>query len=271
MMDNNESSPRRKIKWKYLAYALCVAVIVVWWMETPDGLLGKSDAVGYAVCHRIEARSFFLEDRQLPLCARCSGMYLGAVAAILYQFLKYPKRGGMPGWKTGIPFMFFVAAFGFDGLNSYLHLFPGFPGLYEPNNILRLITGTGMGIAIAAMLVPAFNQSIWKDWDSRSIYGSWRDYAGLILIPLLFSSLIFLEHPFLRYYLALISSAGVVFVLAMVYTIIWLMVFRKENSFDRWKQLLLPMAAGLATAIVQIGLIDWVRYLFTGTWSGFKF
>jgi hypothetical protein len=198
-------------------------------------------------------------------------MYLGATAAILLQLMKFPKRGGMPGWKTGIPFMIFVTAFGFDGLNSYFHLFPGFPGLYGPNNYLRLITGTGMGIAIAAMLVPAFNQSIWKDWDPRSIFTSWRGYAWLIAVPFLFSSLILVEHPFLRYYLALISSAGVVFVLAMVYTIIWLMVFRRENTFDHWKQLMLPIAAGVATAIFQIGAIDWVRFLFTGTWSGFKF
>ena len=70
----------------------------------------------------------------LPLCARCSGMYLGVVAGILFQFIRYPRKGGMPGWKTGIPFMIFVLAFGIDGLNSYLHLFPGLPGAYEPNN-----------------------------------------------------------------------------------------------------------------------------------------
>ncbi len=257
--------------WKYVVFLICFLVIVAWWIETPGGLLGKADAIGYAVCHRIEARSFFLEDRPLPLCARCSGMYLGVISGILFQLTKYPRRGGMPGWKTGIPFMLFVLAFGVDGLNSYLHLFPGLPGAYEPNNTLRLITGTGMGISIAAMLVPAFNQSVWRDWSSRSIFESWKGYFGLIGIGFAFSSLILINNPFIRYPLALISSAGVLLVLSMVYAIIWLMVFRKENKAESWRQLILPLCAGVLTAIIQIGAIDWVRYLFTGTWSGFKF
>ncbi len=261
----------RSIQWKYLVYLVCLLVIVTWWIETPAGLLGKADAIGYAVCHRIEVRSFFLEDRPLPLCARCSGMYLGVVAGILFQLICYPRKGGMPGWKTGIPFIIFVLAFGIDGLNSYLHLFPGLPGAYEPNNVLRLITGTGMGISISAVLVPAFNQSVWKHWDSGSIFTSWRGYVGIIGIPFTFSSLILYNNPFFRYNLALISAAGVLMVLSMVYAIIWLMVFHKDNQAEGWRQLVLPLCAGLLTAIIQIGAIDWLRYALTGTWAGFKF
>lgn len=258
-------------RWKNIVFLVCALVIIFWWIETPGGLLGKSDAIGYAVCHRIEARSFFLDDRPLPLCARCSGMYLGAVAGILFQFIFFPRRGGMPGWKTGIPFMLFVLAFGIDGLNSYLHLFPGMNGAYEPQNWLRLITGTGMGLSIAAMLVPAFNQSVWKKWDPKSIYTGWKAYLGLIGSGFAVACLLLIDNPFFRYPLALISAAGVILVLGLVYAIIWLMVFHKDNQADRWLDLVIPLCAGLLTAFVQIGVFDWLRYLLTGTWSGFKF
>ncbi len=93
---------------KWLVPIVCLAVLILWLAETPAGLLGKADAVGYAVCHRISVRSFFLDDRPLPLCARCTGMYLGAMAGLLYQFFGYPRRGGMLTWKTGLPFAIFA-------------------------------------------------------------------------------------------------------------------------------------------------------------------
>ena len=40
-------------------------------------LLDTTDYVGAAVCHRITDRSFSIAGRQLPLCARCTGMFLG--------------------------------------------------------------------------------------------------------------------------------------------------------------------------------------------------
>ncbi|NTW42077.1 MAG: response regulator, partial [Cellulomonadaceae bacterium] len=48
---------------KYGLPAAALALLVTWLTLTPDGLLGKMDAIGCAVCHRIEERSFFLADR----------------------------------------------------------------------------------------------------------------------------------------------------------------------------------------------------------------
>ena len=47
------------------------------------GLLDKANRAAYAVCHRIAERSFTFAGRPLPLCARCSGTYLGAVAGLI--------------------------------------------------------------------------------------------------------------------------------------------------------------------------------------------
>jgi uncharacterized membrane protein len=40
-------------------------------------------AVGRVVCHQIAARSFHAWGAALPVCARCTGIYLGAAAAAL--------------------------------------------------------------------------------------------------------------------------------------------------------------------------------------------
>jgi len=269
-MDSTPAKQTRNIRSVYFVFLLLAIVVIIWWMETPAGILGKADSIGYAVCHRISLRSFDINGRPMPLCSRCSGMYLGAVAGILIQLIFYPRRGCLPGWKTGIPFIIFVLAFGVDGLNSYLHLFPGISGAYTPQNWLRLITGTGMGIAIAVMLVPAFHQTVWRTWDPRPIFSGWKSYAGLLAGAFMFGSLVLIENSALRYSLALISTIGVILILMMVYSMVWMMIFHKDNQTDHWTQLLPYLAIGAITAMVQIGLIDWLRFMWTGSWSGFS-
>jgi uncharacterized membrane protein len=38
--------------------------------------------VGALICHQRPDRSFFLDGRQVPVCARCSGLYGGAAFAV---------------------------------------------------------------------------------------------------------------------------------------------------------------------------------------------
>ena len=255
--------------WKKPVYFVVGLIFLGWLLKTPPGLLGKADAIGYAVCHRIDLRSFYLGDRQLPLCARCTGMYLGAMLGLAYQAILAPRRGGLPGRRLMVVMGVLVAAFALDGVNSFLSFFPGVPLLYQPQNWARLLTGTGMGLVIAAAIYPAFNQTIWKDWRRQPALGSLRSLTGLLLLAGFLDLLVLSGNPLVLYPLALISAAGVLVLLTMVYSMLWLMVFRAENIYDRAYQLLLPLTAGFGLAIVQIAVLDFGRYLLTGTWDGF--
>lgn len=247
-----------------------VFLLLGWLVNTPPGLLGKADAVGYAVCHRIDVRSFHLGERQIPLCVRCSGMYLGAVLGLGLQAWLRPRRAGTPPWRVLIALGLLAASFAVDGVNSYMHLIPGAPRLYEPQNWLRLFTGSGMGLALAGMLYPAFNQTFWARCDPRPALDSLRFLGGLILFACLLNLLVLTENPLLLYPLALISAAGVLLVLTMVYSLVWLMLARAEQSIESFSQAWLPLLGGFGLALLQIAALDWVRYLLTGTWNGFS-
>jgi uncharacterized membrane protein len=284
---------RLKSASKYLVVLAALLVFIGWILNTPPGLLGKADAIGYAVCHRIDARSFHIGSRQLPLCARCSGMYLGAVAGLAYQMVfarngslkyGYHKRSGTPHWSVIIPLVLFVLAFGIDGTNSYLYLiketYPGalarIPNLYVPDNTLRLLTGSGMGLGIAAMLFPAFNQTMWKDADTqrtsageRRAFPHLKSFAPLLGLTLLLDLLVLTENPIVLYPVALIGVSGVLILLTMVYSMVWVMIMQQENYFTHFSQLWLALAAGLTIAMLQISAIDALRFWLTGTWGGF--
>lgn len=243
-------------------------ILGIWLTYTPTGLLGKADAIGYAVCHRISTRSYFLGDRQLPLCARCSGMYLGVLVGLLYQ-IRLGRLGGMPTRKILFVLGIFLAVFTIDGINSYLHLYPNVTGLYEPQNWLRLFTGTGVGLGMSAVLMPIFNQTVWKDWNEQPLLHSWRQLAKVVLLAVIVDGAILSENMYLLYPLALLSSATVVTILTMLYTVVWILLLGKENKYQTINDLATILLAGFTTALLQIALMDLGRYILTGTWEGF--
>ena len=243
-------------------------LLALWLAYTPSGLLGKADSIGYAVCHRIAERSFFIEDRPIALCARCSGMYLGALAALIYQ-TKRGKRGNLPSLKVFIILGLFVVGFGIDGVNSYLHFFPSAPHLYTPQNWLRLLTGTGMGIGMAAMLYPIFNQCVWKEYLEEPVLDSWRHIGELTVIGILVTLITLTQNPLILYPFTILSSLTVLAMLAIIYTIIWIMLLKKENQAYNFKQIWWLILLGFDTALLQIAAMDLVRYSLTGTWYGF--
>jgi uncharacterized membrane protein len=255
--------------WKALVILAFVLISAAWLLNTPPGLLGKADAVGYAVCHRIDLRTFHMGDRQMSLCSRCSGMYLGAMLGLIYQGVIGRRRTGIPSWKILVPVSLFALLFIVDGVNSFLSFFPGAPGLYEPNNTLRLLTGTGMGLAIAIALYPAFNSTVWRLIDPRPALLNLREFFLLVLLAAALSVVILLNIPLVLYLLSLISAAGVLVLLTLVYTMIIMMVFKVENGYNQVRQMVYALVGGLTVALIQIGLLDSLRYLFTGTWEGF--
>ncbi len=260
-----------KSRWQRLGVLATAGVLLFWLMNTPAGLLGKADAVGYAVCHRISARSFQIAGRPIALCARCTGQYLGVLLGMVYQLAIGRRRAGWP--RRGVVFVLgaLVAFYGVDGVNSYLHLWPGMERwyLYEPNNTLRLLTGTGTGIAVSAGLLPAFHRTIWRGWDPRPALGSWASLGGVLALGLLLDALILLENPLILYPLTLLSAAAVLLILTMAYTMVWVMLTRQENRFENWRSLIFPIAAGFTIGLLQIAALDAVRYWLTGTWDGF--
>jgi uncharacterized membrane protein len=256
---------------RLLLILLAIGILLVWLVFTPHGLLGKADAVGYAVCHRIDLRSFHLGDRALPLCSRCMGMYLGSTLAFAFLAARgrglagqFPRR-----WILAV-FCMLAAAFAIDGLNSYMTFFPGAPHLYAPNNTLRLLTGTGLGLGMGALVVPGFNQAVWTRVDSSRSLASWVDLTLLVVAALGVDLLVLTGNPLVLYPLALVSSLGVVFLLTVVYTTLAILLSGRENRVAHWRQLAVPALVGFILAMLQIAGLDVIRYVLTGTWNGFS-
>jgi uncharacterized membrane protein len=265
---------------RYARVLVPLAFILVfgyWFWFAPPGLFGKADAIGYAVCHRIDERSLHVFGQQFALCARCSGMYLGAMLGLIFQAFTARRRGAWPTRPVIVVLALFFVAFAVDGSNSYLYLLkemtPGalakFPNLYIPNNALRLLTGTGMGLGLAAALFPAFNQTMWRDWSDAPALGDLKQFSLLLALTIIMDLLVLTDSPIALLPAAFIGPVGVLVILTMVYSMVWAMLMRDENRFLSLRDMLLPLLAGLTLAFIQITAIDVFRFWLTGTWGAF--
>jgi len=101
--------------------------------------------LGDVNCHQQEDRSFFLNENQMPFCARDVGLLAGAVAG-LAAFILLGRR--VP-WAWLLALLVPVAV---DGVAQAI-------ADYESSNVLRLTTGIIAGIAFgygAGMLISDF-------------------------------------------------------------------------------------------------------------------
>ena len=252
--------------WIIALAILLAALLATWLWVTPVGWWEKIRLLGYAVCHQIEERSFIYHDLQSPLCARCTGMYLGGMLAIGYQVWQGRKGRFPPAWVMVMLGGLFIW-FGIDGLNSFLHFFPGFTQGYQPSNLFRLITGTGVGLGIGAILTPLFNQTAWADWINRSFFEKWYSFPILLLLEALMVAGVYSQHPVIILPAMVISGLSVVFLLSSLHTVLALMLTRRSNLQLTWRQMMLPLLIGLNVAFIQILVTSLLRFLLTGTWA----
>lgn len=263
-----------KRRWLLAVMAGALFVLAFYSLSDParlahDPLLEAGDYAGYAICHRITERSFTIAGRQFPLCARCTGTYLGVMLAFGALLLAgRGRRAGLPSRRVLVALALLVAVMGVDGLNSYSHFFPGAPHLYEPQNWLRLLTGLGTGLAMGLVITPALVQTLWREPEWRPAIASLRELGGLLLLAGLLALLVLSNQPALSYVLAIVSAAGVVLMIAVLNTMVLLIATRRDGRAAAWRQVAPYLVAGLLLAVVEIGLVSAIRYALTGTMTG---
>jgi hypothetical protein len=109
-------------------------------------------AVGAIVCHQLPARSFQWWGRQLPVCARCTGIYFGAALAAIICFgcgrsLWQRRRTRLDtAHRARLAVAFAVV------LNAATLVFEWTSGVVPANGV-RAAAGLTLGAAIAAAVL----------------------------------------------------------------------------------------------------------------------
>jgi hypothetical protein len=131
-----------------------------------SGFLLAAYALGSGICHQRPERSFFLWAHQMPVCARCAGIYAGAALAAIIATWMAPLKGrpttdgeGRP--TTDAVGRRFSAATRWRVLLSVAALPAAISLVYEwttgrmPSHWTRAATGLPLGAAVAWLVLEA--------------------------------------------------------------------------------------------------------------------
>lgn len=260
MTGNNRLLRYRETWLRLIAAGISLALL----LAPPHNLLDKADRAAFAVCHRIPARTFIFAGRPLPLCARCSGTYLAALAGIIALALRGRGRATeLPRGRWLVVLGLFMLAWAVDGMNSFLSFFPAAPQLYPPDNRLRLITGALEGLVIAAFLLPVLNLALWAASRPAPAVANWGDLIGLLAAGAIIVGLVDSGVPALLYPLALVSGLAVLILLAALNTVLAVALLRREGRGRCWADVVTPALWGLALALVELAAIGAARAALT--------
>lgn len=250
--------------------AVAILVLAALLIATPGGILDKADLVGSAVCHRIESHSFSVAGRQLPLCARCTGTFLGALIGFFGQVVVLRRRRAaeFPPVAMLAIFASFTLLWAADGVNSYLALVQG-PHAYEPQNWLRLTTGALNGLTMSVIVYPLLNVTLWQEPapEERNIRNL-GDLGVMLLLEAGLIGLVLTQWGPLLYPIALLSASGVLALLTSVNSVLVMILTGRENMATNWAEALAPLLAGFTVSLLMVGVIDLIRYITIGVMAG---
>lgn len=246
--------------------ALAAVALLATALPEQAGALGN--LVGYAVCHRIPDRSFFVAGIQLPLCARDTGMFTAALATLATYAAFDPRRvSRFPRFPQALPLVAMFLAWALDGFNSYALLATGQTLLYTPMNWLRLVTGAGMGVSLGACVVALVNASAWKPelLDDAPSVSTWTEVGRLLLIAAGVVAVTLWQPPFLYGLLAGLSALGAFGLLTIVSMLFVLLATKRHGALSEPGQLAWPAAIGAFVAFNLVMLIVIARQALTAS------
>lgn len=114
----------------------------------PQRIRGKT-FIKQFICHRIPERTFKIRGHYFPVCARCTGLYIGIFFYFFYACLFYVEHSIN---LTILGILLIIPTF-IDGLTQLVMS-------RESNNIIRLFTGVLGGIGLM-MFVLSIKMLMW--------------------------------------------------------------------------------------------------------------
>jgi uncharacterized membrane protein len=142
--------------------------------------------IGSAVCHQMAERSFILQGQQLPVCARCTGIYSGMFFSMVFFVIFRRLHGNRPYSTKGM----LLGALAFipisiDGFFSYL-------GFWESTQLLRVVTGALAGASLSGFFLLGANFMVGAE-NKKPIFQSFGEQLLVMGMTLLFGIMIWLN------------------------------------------------------------------------------
>jgi uncharacterized membrane protein len=136
---------------------LLMALAAVAWLALviaapalPVPIAGVMYLAGSLICHQLPERSFHLFGAQLPVCARCLGIYAGVAIGLSAHAVGFQivKTGAASIRRLRVALLAGVAP-------TVVTVALEWMALWEPSNAVRACAGLALGVPIAFVVIEA--------------------------------------------------------------------------------------------------------------------
>ena len=114
-------------------------------------------AVGSVICHQLPDRSFFADGRQLPVCARCTGLYAGGAAGALAWIGWKIARAWQPVRITPPIALRTVCI---AALPTAVTVATALAGIWDGSNVIRAWLAAPLGAAAGGVVASVFTKDL---------------------------------------------------------------------------------------------------------------
>jgi uncharacterized membrane protein len=206
------------------------------------------DKTGFSVCHQLPERTLLFGKILMPVCARCSGIYIGFLCTIVFLFIVFRKReSDLPPVYIIVTAVIFILSAIVDGFFSYL-------GFYETNNIIRLVTGYMFGAGLSIIIYPVFVYQYFKNYQRKKIFYSYKQFIYFIIFSIFFSLTQILNPSWSGTFFYYLNGFSVIFTFYFSNLTLFLLIpsFSQKANKLFSRQIILPSVIALAATLFEL-------------------
>ncbi|NLL70549.1 MAG: DUF2085 domain-containing protein [Epulopiscium sp.] len=154
------------------------------------------------ICHQLPDRSLKIGHSYLPLCARCTGIYIGVFVSFIYLLLRKRWHGNRPpSYKVLCVLLLSYLPLLWDGATSYL-------GFRSTHNLIRLITGVLLGSTLPIFILLIKNYDIRKN-NEKILVRNIIEYIHILVVGIIFAFTIYFKCFFSWHFLAFLLTCSI--------------------------------------------------------------
>lgn len=220
--------------------------------------------IGFSVCHQLPSRTLHFGKIFLPVCSRCSGVYLGFFISAIILFLIFRKKESdlPPPWALSVLILFILSTV-IDGAFSYF-------SSQGSHNFSRFTTGFLCGSSIMAIIYPVFSYELFIEPQDKKIFGRVRDFLLYLLFIFSFISvfiaLVSTQMDILGYLFYYLIGFSILFTFYFINLMLVLFIpfFSRKASKLFTRYLLIPSGLSLLLASIEIFILFKFHHFLAG-------
>jgi uncharacterized membrane protein len=241
-----------------------LGLVVLAFLLAPWPLYDKLWGIAYGICPQRPEHSLFFGNIQMPIEAREGGIFAGFLLGTLYLIaLGRGKAWKLPPLKIQAVLIGFIVLMGLDGLNAFAFDLT-LPTPYAPELSIRSGTGLLTGLALSVLMMPIFNQTIWKKSNPIVSLSKWRELAAALLLLSIFWAAGLSGWKPLLYPISIAAILGQVILMVSLGTMMAAILLRREGQVSNLTELAPLILVGLVAVVILLGATSAVRYALFG-------